>query len=165
MKPTRKTTTAGTRSRKARKKAVAGGKAAMTRKRTKKAGATKKLARRTPGGKKMKAYASFDLWFADQPPGNQRLIRALRAFVRRAAPKLEESVKWGNGCWVKGDRPVAYAYSDEDHVQFGFFRGASLADPRGLLEGKGQYVRHVKVRQPADIDEKAFAALLRQAVR
>jgi hypothetical protein len=32
-----------------------------------------------------------------------------------------------------------------------------------LLEGKGQYVRHIKVRSPSGIDEKAFAALLRQA--
>jgi hypothetical protein len=113
----------------------------------------------------MKAYASFDLYLADQSPANQRILRALRGFVRRAAPKLEESVKWGNGCWVKGGAPVSYAYSAEDHVQFGFFRGAALSDPRGLLEGKGQYVRHVKLRRPADLDEKALGALLRQALR
>jgi hypothetical protein len=34
-----------------------------------------------------------------------------------------------------------------------------------LLQGKGQYVRHVKVRKAADIDAKAFGALLRQAAR
>ena len=48
-------------------------------------------------------------------------------------------------------------------MQFGFFRGASLKDPRGLLEGKGQYVRHIKVRSAAAIDERGFAALLKQA--
>ena len=140
-------------------------KATGATKKARKAVAKKSPARRKPGGKKMKAYATFDLWFADQSPGNQRILRALRAFVRRVAPKLEESVKWGNGCWVKGASPVAYAYSDEDHVQFGFFRGATLTDPDGLLQGKGQYVRHVKVRRPEDIDERALAALLRQAIR
>ena len=115
--------------------------------------------------KKMKAYASFDLYLVDQSPRNQTLIRALRRFVKRTAPKLEESVKWGNGCWVKGKDPVCYVYSDTGYVQFGFFRGASLADPQGLLEGKGQYVRHVKVRAAKDIDEAAFGALLRQAMR
>lgn len=114
---------------------------------------------------KMKAYATFDLYLADQTAKNQKLIRALRKFVKRAAPKLDESVKWGNGCWLNGKAPVAYVYSDADWVQFGFFRGASLDDPKGLLEGKGQYVRHVKVRKSADIDEKAFGALLRQAAR
>jgi len=121
--------------------------------------------RNKPGGKKMKAYATFDLYLADQSPRNQRIIRALRAFVRRTAPKLEESVKWGNGCWLMGKQPVSYVYSDETFVQFGFVHGSSLADPRGLLEGNGQYVRHVKVHDIDDIDEKAFAAFLRQAIR
>ena len=114
---------------------------------------------------KMKAYATFDLYLADQPPKNKRIIRALRAFVKRKAPKLAESVKWGNGCWLKGKAPVAYVYSDEGFVQFGFIRGSSLDDPKKLLEGKGQYVRHVKVRAVEDIDEAAFGALLRQAIR
>jgi hypothetical protein len=115
--------------------------------------------------KKMKAYETFDLYLADQPPKNRTLIRALRKFVKRVAPALEESVKWGNGCWVNGKDPVAYVYSDTGLVQFGFFRGASLDDPKGLLEGKGEYVRHIKVRKTADIDERAFGALLRQAAK
>jgi hypothetical protein len=113
--------------------------------------------------KKMKKYASFDNYLKDQSPRNQAIIRALRRFVKRVEPGLSEAVKWGNGCWVESDRPVAYVYSDTGYVQFGFFNGASLKDPKGLLEGKGQYVRHTKVRAPAGIDEQAFAALLRQA--
>ena len=115
--------------------------------------------------KKMKAYATFDLYLADQPPRNRRIIRALREFVGRVAPELQESVKWGNGCWLKGKAPVSYVYSAPDYVQLGFFRGSSLTDPRGLLEGDGQYVRHIKVRQEEEIDEGAYGALLRQAAR
>ena len=117
----------------------------------------------TGGPRKMKAYASFDLYLADQPPKNQKIIRALRSFVKRTLPKLEESVKWGNGCWLKGNAPVAYVYSDTGYVQFGFFHGSSLKDPKRLLEGSGKYVRHTKVRHASGIDEKALAALLRQA--
>ena len=112
---------------------------------------------------KMKAYASFDEYLAGQVPRNQTVIRALRTFVRRIAPQLQESVKWGNGCWVQGKVPVAYLYSAPDYVQFGFFRGSELDDPDGLLEGDGKFVRHIKVRKRTDIDERAFAALLRQA--
>jgi hypothetical protein len=114
---------------------------------------------------KMKAYGSFNEYLADQTSANQTVIRALRAFVKRIAPKLEESVKWGNGCWIKCQSPIAYVYSAPDHVQFGFFRGSSLKDPKQLLVGAGQFVRHVKVRKRSDIDEKTFAALLRQAAR
>ena len=114
---------------------------------------------------KMKVYASFDQYLADQAPRNQQVIRALRTFVKRKAPELHESVKWGNGCWVQDKAPVAYVYSAPDHVQFGFFRGSALTDPHGLLHGNGKFVRHIKVRTRADIDERAFGRLLRQAVR
>jgi hypothetical protein len=127
--------------------------------------ATAKAKAGAAGPRKMKAYATFDLYLADQSSKNQRVIRPLREFVARVAPELEEFVKWGNGCWVKGKVPIAYVYSAPDHVQFGFFRGSALSDPRGLLVGQGQYVRHVKVRTVKDIDERAFGALLRQAAR
>ena len=112
---------------------------------------------------RMKAYASFDDYLKDQNPKNQAIIRALRRFVKRVEPDLNEAVKWGNGCWVSDNGPVAYVYSATGYVQFGFFHGSALKDPKGLLEGNGKYVRHTKVRDPSGIDERAFAALLRQA--
>ena len=114
---------------------------------------------------KMKAYPSFDAYLADRLPWQKAIVRKLRAFVKKTSPSLAESVKWGNGCWLKGKSPVAYTYSAPDHVQFGFFRGATLDDPKKLLHGKGAYVRHAKLRKPADLDAPAFAALLRQAAR
>lgn len=112
---------------------------------------------------KMKMYASFDDYLEDQSVENQEIIRVLRTFVKRAAPRLGEAVKWGNGCWIGTHGPVAYVHADTGYVQFGFFNGASLKNPKGLLEGKGRYVRHIKVHKPADIDRRAFAALLTEA--
>ena len=112
---------------------------------------------------KMKAYAGFDDYLADQSERNQAVIRALRRLVARAQPELSESVKWGQGCWIGRKGPVAYVHSEPEYVQFGFFSGSSLKDPEGLLEGKGAYVRHIKVRSAAQIDRPAFTALLAQA--
>ena len=114
--------------------------------------------------KKMKAYPSFDAYLTDQRPRAQAIIRALRRFVKKEQPQLRESVKWGNGCWLGAKHPVVYVYADKEWVQFGFFRGSSLKDPKGLLEGNGAYVRHIKVRGPSKIDRAAFAVLLKQAV-
>jgi hypothetical protein len=114
---------------------------------------------------KMKAYASFDDYVDGQGTTNRAIIGVLRRLVKRTRPELTESVKWGNGCWLEGTGPVAYVYSARDHVQFGFFNGAALKDPAGLLVGSGKYVRHVKVRAKTDIDARAFGALLRQATR
>ncbi len=113
----------------------------------------------------MKAYASFDKYLADQKPKHRTIIRALRRFVKRTAPQLTESVKYGNGCWLKGKDFVAYVWSGPDYVQFGFTAGHRLKDPKKLLHGEGKYVRHVKIYRTSDIDPRAFAALLRQAIR
>lgn len=113
---------------------------------------------------KMKKYPSFDEFYRDQSPKTRAVLRALRRFVKTAAPKLVESVKWGNGCWLLGDAPVCFAHIEPDHVQFGFFHGARLEDPKALLQGSAQYVRHIKLRKPTDIQATAFKALLKQAI-
>jgi hypothetical protein len=112
----------------------------------------------------MRSYPSFEAYLDAQAPLQQAIIRRLRALVKRSAPRLLESVKWGNGCWVDGKAPIAYVYCAADHVQFGFMNGSALADPRGLLQGSGRFVRHVKLRRAADVAPRVLAALLRQAV-
>jgi hypothetical protein len=113
----------------------------------------------------MKSYATFRDYSADQSPANQRILAAVREFVKATAPKLVESVKWGNGCWLKGKVPVAYVYAEPAGLQFGFMVGSLLKDPRGLLQGKGQYVRHLKLGRPEDVDARILAPFLRQAIR
>jgi hypothetical protein len=49
------------------------------------------------------------------------------------------------------------------HVNVGFFRGAELADPEGLLEGTGRFMRHVKLRPGRDVDATALTELIRAA--
>ena len=57
---------------------------------------------------------------------------------------------------------AAFAYVDvfKAHVNVGFFRGADLPDPHGLLEGNGRLMRHVKLRPDRDIDAAALAMLI-----
>ena len=110
-----------------------------------------------PGIRNYLEYGGHGLVVFDMDAGHK--------FVKRIAPKLVESVKWGNGCWLKEKAFVSYVYSTPEYVQFGFVRGSSLKDPKKLLEGEAQYVRHIKVHKVKDIDETAFTALLRQAIR
>jgi hypothetical protein len=119
----------------------------------------------TSAKKGMKAYPGFDAYLADQSNASRSIIRKLRTFVKRTAPSLVEAVKWGNGCWVEGKKPVAYVYAAPDHVQFGFMVGSMLKDPKNLLQGAGAYVRHLKLFKPSDLDARTFAPLLRQAVK
>jgi hypothetical protein len=63
------------------------------------------------------------------------------------------------------DAPFAYVGVFKDHVNVGFFHGASLPDPARLLEGTGKYMRHVKVKPGAAVDRPALEALVTAAYR
>jgi len=45
-----------------------------------------------------------------------------------------------------------------------FLHGASLHDPKGLLEGQGKQVRSIRLKQAADISTPEVEALIAQAV-
>jgi hypothetical protein len=62
-----------------------------------------------------------------------------------------------------GDAAFAYVNAFKAHVNVGFFRGAELEDPGGLLEGTGKYMRHVKLRPDGDIDAAALVELIESA--
>lgn len=112
----------------------------------------------------MQAYASYGEWRRDQSPRNQRLISTLAKLLAATAPDLTATVKWGQGCWTLDGSPRVYMHAEPDHIQFGFFAGATLDDPERLLVGKGKHVRHVKVFRPGDIQTDALTALIRQVV-
>ena len=57
----------------------------------------------------------------------------------------------------------AYVNAFTEHVNVGFFRGAELPDPAGLLEGTGRFMRHVKLRPGGPIDAAALEGLIRTA--
>jgi len=50
-----------------------------------------------------------------------------------------------------------------DHVNLMFPRGVDLKDPRGLLEGSGKAMRHVKMLSSADVSRPGVRALITQA--
>jgi len=95
--------------------------------------------------------------------GKRALVEGLRKFVANAAPQLEEKIKWGNLTWTARGN-VCWVIVYGDHVDFGFFAGAELKDPKGLLEGTGKKLRHIKVYAEGDIKPREFAALLKQAI-
>jgi len=111
----------------------------------------------------MDNYKSFDEYLNAQSEEHQKIIRELRKFVSRTSPDLEESVKWGNACWVNGKLPVMFIHCKEDYVQFGFYGGTMLDDPKKLLRGKGDYVMHIPIESTDDVDTNTFEPLVKQA--
>jgi hypothetical protein len=62
-----------------------------------------------------------------------------------------------------GEAAFAYANAFTAHVNVGFFHGATLPDPAGLLQGTGKFMRHVKLVPGTAIDGAALEALIEAA--
>lgn len=58
---------------------------------------------------------------------------------------------------------VCYIGVIKDHLNLGFVRGSELADPQRLLEGEGKQMRHIKIRNMADLLRPAIRTYLREA--
>ncbi|HZP04738.1 MAG TPA: DUF1801 domain-containing protein [Terracidiphilus sp.] len=67
-----------------------------------------------------------------------------------------------DGCPVAclGDAPFGYVNVFTAHVNVGFFQGAALADPAGLLQGDGKFMRHVKLKPGNSTDATALRKLI-----
>lgn len=50
------------------------------------------------------------------------------------------------------------------HMSLEFTNGMALTDPEGVLEGKGKYRRHIKIRNRQEIESKYCRKMLIQAL-
>lgn len=120
------------------------------------------MPRRTPKVSPLRGMPVDD-WVKAKARGEQLdIVRSLLILARKVAPKATISIKWGQPV-VDENGPLAFIKVAKAHVTFGFWRGAQLTDPQGLLEG-GERMKHVKIASPDALDEKALSAFLRQAV-
>jgi hypothetical protein len=72
-----------------------------------------------------------------------------------------------DGCPVAcvEDAPFGYVNSFKNHVNVGFFCGAFLEDPAGLLQGSGKRMRHVKLNPGGALNVEALGDLIAAAYR
>lgn len=94
-----------------------------------------------------------------------KTLARLRKLVLESAPELMEEWKWDTPVWAYKGNVVAGGVF-KDHVKLNFFKGASLADPKGLfnagLDAKAS--RSIDFQEDSQIDESALRDLIRTAV-
>jgi hypothetical protein len=109
------------------------------------------------------ARSSVEAYVAGLAGDQGGAARRLRELVMSAAPSASESIKWGQPVY-EDNGPFCYFKANSDHITFGFWRGTELDDPDGRLEGDGDRMKHIKIRDAGDIEEDLFADWVRQAV-
>ena len=83
--------------------------------------------------------------------------------MRNCGDDVRELLHDGHPTACVGDAAFGYVNAFTAHVNVGFFRGAEIADPEGLLEGAGKFMRHVKLRPERDVDGTALMKLIETA--
>ena len=106
-----------------------------------------------------------DAWLAEQAAELQPLARAWFDRLRGCGADVRELMH--DGCPVACVQDAAFGYVNafKAHVNLGFFQGAALPDPAGLLEGAGKRMRHVKLRPTQALHSEALEALVAAAYR
>jgi hypothetical protein len=90
------------------------------------------------------------------------LQRRVKELVMELCPKLRLERKWGHD-WFAGTDLVCGVFAFKQYVDVEFWRGSTLPDPSGLLEGTGTNLRHVKVHSILDTQTPSLWALIRAA--
>ena len=87
--------------------------------------------------KKSVPASSPDAYVAALTGWRQTCVEELRSAVR-AAPRLEEVIKWGNLVYL-ANGPVLMIRAEADRVLLGFWRGQRLRDLEPRLRPGGKY--------------------------
>jgi hypothetical protein len=108
---------------------------------------------------------AIDAWRPEPADDLRALARAWFDRIRACGPDVLELMHDGCPVACVADAPFAYVNAFKAHASVGFFQGASLDDPAGLLEGAGKRMRHVKLRLEAPVDAEALGDLVAAAYR
>lgn len=95
----------------------------------------------------------------------RRIARTWFEQMRGCGPDVRELMHDRHPVACVEDAAFGYVNAFTAHVNIGFFYGATLDDPAGLLEGAGKRMRHVKVRWGQPVNAPALSALIATAYR
>ena len=106
---------------------------------------------------------AIDAWMREHPGELGAIARRWFAVMRACGDDVRELLHDGHPTACVGEAAFGYVNAFKAHVNVGFFRGAELADPGGLLEGTGKFMRHVKLRPEGEVDAAALKKLIEAA--
>ena len=102
-------------------------------------------------------------WIREHPGELGALAKRWFDVMRGCGDDVRELLHDGHPTACVEDAAFGYVNAFKAHVNVGFFRGAELPDPAGLLEGTGRFMRHVKLKPECDVDDGALTTLIETA--
>jgi hypothetical protein len=113
---------------------------------------------RLSGG--VKRDPAVEIWLTGSPVELRSIAQKWFERMRQCGDDVRELMHDGCPVACVQDAPFGYVNSFKSHVNVGFFYGAVLEDPAGLLEGSGKRMRHVKLKPGSELDTAALRDLI-----
>lgn len=107
---------------------------------------------------------TVDEYIAGLEPWQAEIITLIREIIFSVVPDAKELYKWSQPVYEKGG-PLAYMKAFKHVVNFGFWRGTEINAPSGILQGDGDKMRHMQLKNVDQINSELFADFIRQAVK
>lgn len=104
-----------------------------------------------------------DDYIAKLPAWQATLATELVRTVLAASPDLTAAIKWGQPV-IESNGPVCYFKGHNNHLTFGFWRGAALMTMDDRLETSGAKMAHMKFSKGTSLDRAKIAKLVKAAV-
>jgi hypothetical protein len=106
-----------------------------------------------------------ELWLQARDGELGAIARRWFDVMRDCGDDVRELLHDGHPTACADEAAFGYVNAFSRHVNVGFFRGAQIADPDGLLEGSGRFMRHVKLEPGREVDAAALERLIATACR
>jgi hypothetical protein len=116
---------------------------------------------RLSGGEKRDP--AVEIWLNDGSIKLRSIAQTWFSQMRMCGDDVRELMHDGCPVACVEDAPFGYVNSFKNHVNVGFFQGARLEDPAGLLEGSGKRMRHVKLKPGTEFNAAALSDLIEAA--
>ena len=120
--------------------------------------------------KTVNTHGSFDEALSGSSSQVKEIARRLRKLFIDFYPEVVE-VPWpkqkiiGYGVGPKKmSEHFCYIGAHREHDNLGFYYGAELSDPEGLLDGTGKKLRHIKVRKVEEVAQPALRHLVQSSL-
>ena len=106
---------------------------------------------------------AVESWMDEHEDALGVIARSWFEVIRDCGDDVRELLHDGHPTACVTDAAFVYVNAFKAHVNVGFFHGAELADPSGLLEGTGKFMRHVKLKPDGEVDTTALSKLIMTA--
>jgi len=93
------------------------------------------------------------------------ILSEMREILFNVYPNSNEKIMYGGIIFFLNNEMFSGLMVNKGHITMEFSKGFLMDDPNNLLEGKGKYRRHLKIKVKEDILNKKTDFFVRQAMR